>query len=324
MISKFKLATVLFTWNGAGDRFLNHYFEPQKVDTILPQISDTNIKGVELQCPNHVNFDNIEQIKQLLNENDLLPVIINIPMASDIKYKEGSFSSLSREIRELAIKKVKDAVDISKELGVNKVSLFLGQDGFDYPLVSNYQKVWDNLIECFDEVASYAPDVKFCIEYKPCEPRTHQYLSSAAKTLLLTEEVGRDNIGLLVDIGHAWMAKENMGEIISLAERKNRLFHIHFNDNFRVADDDLGVGGIHFVEYLEVFYWLRKVDYKGWISLDVHSPRENPVEIINSSAEFLINTNKIIDRVGMGKLETIIDSNDGFKLIHMINEILFK
>lgn len=318
-----KLATMLFTWNGVGDRFLKNYFEPKNITKIIDEIKGTNIRGVELQHPNHVNEENIEGLKELLKANNIQPVIINIPMAGDIKWKKGSFTSNSEEVRLQAVERVKKSIDIARNLGTNKVSMFLGQDGFDYPLTSHYNKVWDRLLGCFEQIADYAPDVKICVEYKPYEPRTHQFLSTASKTLLLAEELDKKNIGLLVDIGHAWIAGENMGETICLAARKERLFHIHFNDNFRKADDDLGVGAMHFTEILEALFWIREVGYDGWVSMDVHSPREDSVGIITQSIEYLRRMNNLIEKIGQSKVMNVIEQNDGTELLRFINETIF-
>ena len=98
---------------------------------------------------------------------------------------------------------------------------------------------------------------------------------------------------------------------------------MHFNDNFRLADDDLGVGGVHFVEYLEALFWLHEVEYQGWVSLDVHSPRENSREIITASAEYLQKLSQFLKRVGVEKMRTLVNSGDGSQLIRLFNAELF-
>lgn len=317
------ISTMLFTWNGVGDRFMKTYFEPVPAQEVFPRLAGTRIKGVELQHPNHVNEENMVAMRAALENNGLVPVIVNTPMASDMRWKKGSFSHPSAEVRAAAVTRVKQAMDASRALGCNKISVFLGQDGFDYPMVSNYQDVWKNMVDCFTQCARYAPEVDICIEYKPREPRTNQYLSTAAKTILLCEETGCVNVGLLVDIGHAWMAGENMGETLCLAAHKNRLFHVHLNDNEGVADDDLAMGGIHLVQYLEALYWLDECDYDGWISFDVHSPREESAKIILESAELLENLHHMMGRIGKERFAKLIASYDGCELIRFFNQEVF-
>ena len=49
-----------------------------------------------------------------------------------------------------------------------------------------------------------------------------------------------------------------MAEAIAIAGNAGRLFHMHFNDNYAFWDDDMIVGSIHSVPYLEMLYWLDR------------------------------------------------------------------
>ncbi len=102
------------------------------------------------------------------------------------------------------------------------------------------------MVEGLREAASYRRDVNLTIEYKTKEPRTYQYISNAAKSLLLCEEIGATNLGVVLDLGHSLFAGENPAESVALLERYKRLFHVHLNDNYRSWDDDLLLGSVHF------------------------------------------------------------------------------
>ena len=61
---------------------------------------------------------------------------------------------------------------------------------------------------------------------------------------------------------------------------------MHFNDNYRLWDDDMIVGSVHTIEYLELLYWLDRVGYDGYLSMDQYpvpggyrggDQREHPV-----------------------------------------------
>lgn len=111
---------------------------------------------------------------------------------------------------------------------------------------------------------------KLGIEYKIKEPRTHLYIGTIGKTLLLLEKVNRNNVGVILDVGHSLYGYENMAESSALCKFfGDKLFHLHLNDNYRYWDDDMMVASVHIPEYLELIYWLKKVHYKGWYSLDI-------------------------------------------------------
>ena len=113
------------------------------------------------------------------------------------------------------------------------------------------------------------------VEYKMKEPRTHCFVNTAATAILMTQDL--DRVGILLDVGHSLAAKENMAEAAALIASHNKLDYIHFNDNYRAWDDDMMLGSVHLVEHLELVYWLKRIDYQGWLTLDIFPYREDGV-----------------------------------------------
>jgi hypothetical protein len=109
-----------------------------------------------------------------------------------------------------------------------------------------------------------------------------------ADTLLLAQETGCANVGVTIDVGHACVAGEVVAEAIVLAHRTgNRLFHMHFIDNFGSWDDDMMVGSVHSIAYLETLYWLDRCGYTGWLSMDQYPYREDAAGAIGESIQWL-------------------------------------
>jgi hypothetical protein len=61
----------------------------------------------------------------------------------------------------------------------------------------------------------------------------------------------------------------------------------HFNDNYRAWDDDMIVGSIHSIEYIELLYWLDECGYDGWLSMDQYPYREDATGAISESVNWL-------------------------------------
>ena len=96
------------------------------------------------------------------------------------------------------------AAELATELGCGSASdCGQGKDGVDYPFQADHAQLWKYSVEAVRELATNFPDMKFCIEYKPREPRNRMVFSSCARTLLAIEEMGRDNVGILLDFGHS-------------------------------------------------------------------------------------------------------------------------
>jgi xylose isomerase len=140
------------------------------------------------------------------------------------------------------------------------------------------------------------------------------------KALLIAQETGRENVGVTIDVGHALAAYESMAESAVLCMRAGKLFHLHLNDNYRLWDDDMIVGSVHTIEYLELMYWLEKMGYNGWYSLDIFPYRENPLEASRESIEMLKAFSKLLDKIGRDELDKAIDEGNPAKIQKLLRE----
>jgi xylose isomerase len=117
--------------------------------------------------------------------------------------------------------------------------------------------------------------MQFAIE---CKKRTWTHMfSRVATTLLAIQAMGVDNVGIVFDSGHSFLAKETPAEAVQLAARHGRLTSVEVNDNWRDWDDDMAVGSVHLIETLEFLLALRKIGWDQVILLDQFPFREDPV-----------------------------------------------
>ncbi|MFN2153636.1 MAG: sugar phosphate isomerase/epimerase family protein, partial [Anaerolineae bacterium] len=161
------------------------------------------------------------------------------------------------------------------------------------------------------------------IEYKPKEPRTHCFIGTVGKTLLLVEKVGKPNVGAMIDVGHALMAYENAAESAALLQYfGQKLFYMHFNDNWRLWDDDMTVGSVHTVEMLELLYWLDRMGYDGWYALDIFPYRENGIRAATESIRWIQGLHDLLDRIGRDRIGQVVANGDAMEASAMIREAL--
>jgi xylose isomerase len=133
-------------------------------------------------------------------------------------------------------------------------------------------------------VAEMDPAVRVAIEYKFKEPRTTSR-SPPPRARCSASSDRRDDIGLVVDLGHSLFAKEAPADVLQLVHEHGRLFTIEVNDNWREWDDDMAVGSVHLIETLEFFLAVRKIGWDQPILLDQFPFRENPVEAARASLD---------------------------------------
>lgn len=241
----------------------------------------------EKQCEIISGIENIAALPLLYDDKAQDPVLLRKFLAgfglragticpdnyTTAHWKDGSLANRDPRKRREIISRCKDAMDYCVAVGGVDVMLWLAHDGYDYPFEDEYATRWDYIAECLHEIASYRSDVNVTIEYKKNEPRTYQYIADVGKALLMCEQVGLKNLGVIIDYGHALFGGENPAESVALVHKFKRLFHIHLNDNYRRADDDLILGSVSLWETLEFFYQLDSVGYDGWYVMDIYPGR---------------------------------------------------
>ena len=321
MASMFKYAAALIPWSGPGDRFVRDGYREA-----LPPLERLGraaalgvLDGVELMYPAEVNEENVQELFQILSDAGLALSIVGIPISGERRFAKGTLTSRDPAVRRTAIKRVKAGMDVCAMLGGDQIMFFLGQDGCDYSLEVDYEEAWGWMAESIAEMAAHRRDVKICLEYKPFEPRRHIFLNDVGTALHLVAAIDADNVGVVLDTGHALMAGEVLGESIWLLHHARRLYHFHFNDNYRGWDDDMIVGSIHFMPFLEAIYWLKRIGYRGWISLDLFPYREDPDLAVTESIAFLKRLDEIVDEIGMKTIAELLHQNDGACTLRLIN-----
>jgi xylose isomerase len=317
-----KYAVIISNFGNRADRFLSSYGE----DKTLTQLFDIaaslkDLSGVELVGTWHIREDNVAQIRRELERTKLKLVSIIPDHFASPKWSRGAFTAKDPVIRRQAVADTKSMMDIAADLGSDLVSLWPGQDGYDYPFQADYVEEHGYLVEAIRECARHRSDVRVSLEYKPKEPRTHSYLGNVSNTLLVVQEVGLPNVGVTVDVGHSLAAYENVGEAIAvLARAGNKLFHMHFNDNYRLWDDDMIVGSIHTIEYLEILYWLDRSAYQGFLSMDQYPYREEPSRAIDESLQWLKLMRGMVERLGSERITAMIREGDATKTSALLRQ----
>ncbi len=264
-----------------------------------------------------------DRIKECLARTDLKVGSIAVDTFADPTFQKGSFAAIDKSVRDLAIKRGKEALDFAREVGCKIMTTWPGQDGYDYIFQADYIKERTLFQDAMKELCDYAPDMTVTMEYKIKEPRTHCYISTVGSALLMCEASGKDNLGIALDYGHAALGYETPAEAVAMCHMYgNRLKHIHINDNFRLWDDDMIVGSVHTLEYLEFIYWLRKTGYEGYMVLDQFPYREDGREAVAESAEWLNFLESLIDKADMDEISAVIAKNDAIGASRLMRKLL--
>jgi xylose isomerase len=263
----------------------------------------------------------VQDVKQMLEDNGLRANAIT-PHIYTRDFVKGSFTNPDAAIRRKTIDRAKRAIEIAHEVGADYMKLWPGQDGYDYPFQADYEQLHEYCINGVREVANTDPSMRVAIEYKFKEPRTHISFCNAAKTLLMIQEMGVDNVGIVYDLGHSLFAKETPGETLQMIHRYGKLYGVEMNDNWREWDDDLTVGSIHFIETLEFLVALRRINWQGLWALDQFPFREDPVQAARASIRTLRKMNRLLDRLDLVQLKAAQDAQNALAAQRLVQDLL--
>jgi xylose isomerase len=187
---------------------------------------------------------------------------------TDPAFKIGAFTNPDPAVRRKAIDLTRRGIDSMRAAGGRVMTLWLGQDGFDYSFQADYRALWAMEVEAIREVAAHDPGVDVSIEYKPNEPRAFAVLPDVATTLLAVREAGAANLGVTLDFAHVLYAGEMPAYAAALVARHSRLLGVHLNDGYAHRDDGLMVGAVHVQQTIELLAALGGIGYDGVIYFD--------------------------------------------------------
>ncbi len=311
-----KYSVILGNLGNTCDRFLSSGYkdQPPKAEMIRQAAEIPGVKGVELVGTWDVTRENVDEVGGLLSKHGLQCVSIIPDHFSQKRWGRGAFTAKDPSIRAQALEETMVAAELARKLKCPLINLWPGQDGYDYALQSDFRLERRWTIEAVAKAAKAYPDIRFSLEYKPKEPRTHSMWARAADTLLVAKETGMPNVGVTIDTGHSFVAGENVAEsAVLLSDYGKKLFHMHFNDNYRSWDDDMIVGSVHLVEYVELLFWLRELGYDGWYSMDQYPYREDGQGALRESVEFLRGIEAFLEGTAMAEIRALIAEGDAVK-----------
>jgi len=334
---KHKYSVILNNYNKPSDRFLTDgYGDPSKNRGVYELIDLAGkqgvVEGLELLMDDTseggtwigIGSANKNEIKARMDDHGLALCSIIPNVWGHWTQAKGTIGAADPKMRRASIDLCKRAMDIAADVGCPYIGIWPGHDGFDYYFEADHQRMWNWWVEGIREVADHNPDIKIGLEPKPDEPRAYSFLSQVPKTLLLIKDISCDNVGICLDIGHSLYGHENLGEMIALAQMcGNKLFHMHMNDNYNSCDMDMIFGSVHTMEFIEMFYWLRRTGYSGFMSIDLFAYRTDPSPSVAEGVKWMKAFDRFIDEVGLEKLTALIEKGDPVESTAFFRERMF-
>jgi xylose isomerase len=316
-MKKLKISMGIWGINNLPDRFNVQGFG--KTIPVLERIrivgETEGIEGIELHLPTEIDEANAGEIERLLKDYNLQMVQLCGHTWTERQYKYGALADLDPKVRSAAVDRVKAALDMGARFHVPISVLWPATDGSDFPLQSDYLKLYRLYAESVRKILEYIHanrySTRLCLEPKPFEPRAHILYGNTGQALCLVNEIDDPAFGINLDVGHSLIAGENLEDQVALICYYGKLFHTHFDDNDQQADVDLPPGTVNFIRLVQVMYVLDQAGYDGWYGLDLFPYRDDPVKYMTLSVENLTLAARVVEEMkkrGAEKLRTRPDT----------------
>jgi L-rhamnose isomerase len=326
LLTKPRFATRLNSFGSKPDAFwpIGHG-KPSALQLAERAATARGLTDVDLNYPDHLGLG-AHATGKAIQELGLSVNGLAMRYYSNSAFKIGAFTNPDAAIRREAIELTKRGVDAAREAGSRLMTLWLGQDGFDYAFQVDYEKVWAMEIEGIREVALHDPECLISIEYKPNEPRAYSLMPDCATTLLALREVGLPNLGVTLDFAHVLYADEQPAFAAALIARHSRLLGVHLNDGYGKRDDGLMVGAVHPIQTIELLRELNRSGFDGPIYFDTFPDLTglDPVKECEANIASVVNMLGVVDRLDKdNRLAAAIDAQDAVATQSIVQNALF-
>ncbi|WP_017544236.1 xylose isomerase [Nocardiopsis prasina] len=232
----------------------------------------------------------LQRFRGALDETGLRVPMVTTNLFSHPVFRDGGFTSNSRDVRRYALRKVIRNIDLAVSLGARTFVCWGGQDGAETEAGKDHRAALDRLREAFDLLCSYVLeqgyDLRFAIEPKPNEPRGDVLLPTVGHALAFIERLAHpEMVGVNPEVGHEQMAGLNFAHGVAQALWADKLFHIDLNGQRGVKyDQDLRFGAGDVKEAFFLVDLLERSGYEGPRHFDFKPPRTEDVSGVWESA----------------------------------------
>jgi xylose isomerase len=244
-------------------------------DDAVPNINDLNEDEIRNAA---------RRVKSQLDNSGLAAEFVAPRLWMDPRTADGGYTSNSAEDRAFALWRSLRSIDIARELGCDKIVLWLAREGTLCAESKNAVESIKRLIEAIDQMLTYDNTIKILIEPKPNEPIDRSFCGTLGHVMGVSAATADPSrVGGLLESAHAILAGLDPANEIAFGLAMGKLWGVHLNDqNGMKYDQDKAFG----VENLrQAFNQVRVLVENGYgkngeyVGLDVKAMRTQPDEV---------------------------------------------
>lgn len=190
----------------------------------------------------------LDAFKKALDETGIVCSMATTNLFWHPVFKDGAFTSNSRDVRRYALAKTVRNIDVAAELGAPTYVFWGGREGVESAASKNPADALERYRESLNFLTNYVKEkdysIRFAIEPKPNEPRGDTFLPTVGHAMAFIETLEHpEMVGLNPEVAHETMAGLSFYQGVAQALWQGKLFHIDLNDQkIGRYDQDLRFG----------------------------------------------------------------------------------
>jgi D-psicose/D-tagatose/L-ribulose 3-epimerase len=203
------------------------------------------------------------------------------------------------EVRKSGVNFLKKMVDVCTEIGAKLISGETFAAGGYLSGKPRTEQEWEWSVKGMREAALYAKekgDVVICVE--PVTRFETHFLNTAEDSVKYCKEVGTGNVKVNLDSYHMMREETSFTRAVEVCG-KEYLAHVH------VCENNRGIPGTGLVPWKEFFTALKKIDYRGALTIEAFDPRFEVLNRITATWRYYTKTGEELAIKGLKNLKKI-------------------
>lgn len=235
-----------------------------------------------------------------LSRTGLKVPMVTVNLFSEPVFRDGAFTSHSKQVRAYALQKTMASMDVGARLGAEVFVLWGGREGSEVDAGKDPRDALKWYRECVNFLCEYALDqgygMRLALEAKPNEPRGDIFLPTTGAMLGFIATLQHpEMVGVNPEFAHEVMAGLNFVHQVAQALDAGKLFHIDLNDQKGPRfDQDLRFGAENIKSAFFLVKLLEDSGYQGMRHFDAHALRTEDAQGVRDFAAGCMRTYLIL------------------------------
>ena len=176
--------------------------------------------------------------------------------------KNEDISSSNPVVQKNGVETLKRAIDMTSIMEANLLTgVVHAAWGVSNSLGKGKEDKFKNSSNSIKKISSLLIEKNIKLGIEPLNRYESDFINTVDEGIRLCELIDHPNVGLLLDAYHMNIEEKNMCQ--SIEKAGDKLFH------FQVAENDRGVPGSGSINWSEIIDTLKKINYKGCVSLEM-------------------------------------------------------